>query len=78
MSTELQVNVLSNEKYMSVDTNFERHIFDLNTQIEMLSSHADKLDYLVAIGSGLLCAMMDILLVGEFDLAGDVILLMRK
>ena len=68
MSTELQVNVLSNEKYMTVDTNFERHIFDLNTQIEMLSSHADKLDYLVAIGSGLLCAMMDILLVGEFDL----------
>lgn len=35
----------------------------------MLLSHTDKLDYLVAIASGLLCGMMDILLVGEFDLA---------
>lgn len=69
MSTELQVKVLSDEKYIAARTDFESHIYDLDAQIDMLSNHADKLDYLVAIASGLLCGMMDILLVGEFDLA---------
>jgi len=69
MSTELQVSILSDETYMMAGKDIEQQIYDLDTQIEMLSSHADKLDYLVAIASGLLCGMMDILLVGEFDLA---------
>ncbi|MBQ7918736.1 MAG: hypothetical protein IJ324_02175 [Lachnospiraceae bacterium] len=69
LSTELQIKLLSDEKYIAAGTDFERHIYDLDAQIDMLSSHADKLDYLVAIASGLLCGMMDILLVGEFDLA---------
>lgn len=69
MNTELQVKVLTDEKYISAGTDLERHIFDLDSQIDMLSSHADKWDYMVAIASGLLCGMMDILLVGEFDLS---------
>lgn len=35
----------------------------------MISSHADKVDYLVAIASGVLCSMLDVLLVGDFNLS---------
>ena len=31
---------------------FEQTIFDLNSQIDVLSSQADSLDYIVAIASG--------------------------
>ena len=44
MSTELQVKVLSDERYVVAGTDFERHIYDLDAQIDMISSHADKLD----------------------------------
>lgn len=47
----------------------ESVIFDLNSQIEILSSKADKWDCLVALGSGIVCGMVDILWVGEFSLA---------
>ncbi len=68
MTEELQVEVFLNKKYISAGTDIEKHIYDLDSEIDTLSSHADKCDYLVAIASGLLCGMMDILLVGEFDL----------
>lgn len=45
-----------------------KNIFDLNCQIDLLSSHADKYDYMIAAGSGLLCGIADILWVGEFSL----------
>lgn len=35
----------------------------------MLSSKADKWDYLLAVGSGIACGMMDILWTGDFSLA---------
>ena len=50
-------------------TNIEQTIFELDNQIKMLSSEADKLDYLLSVGSGVLCGMLDILWVGDFDLA---------
>ncbi len=43
-------------------------IFDLDNQIDLLSSHADTLDCLVSIGSGVLCGLLDILWVGSFSL----------
>lgn len=43
-------------------------IYDLNSQIDLLSSKADRLDYLVSIGSGVLSGLLDILWVGEFNL----------
>lgn len=43
-------------------------IYDLDCKIKMLSSRADKLDYCVAAASGILCSMLDILLVGDFKL----------
>jgi hypothetical protein len=40
----------------------------LESQIDLLSSQADKFDYLVSVGSGLLCGLLDILWVGGFSL----------
>lgn len=57
-------NCIGSQKF-----NFDKIIYDLNSQIELLSSHADKLDYIVAIASGIVCGILDILWVGEFDLA---------
>lgn len=37
--------------------------------MDLLSSHADNLDYIVAIASGVACSLLDILWVGEFNLA---------
>ena len=53
----------------SQEFDFDKTIYDLNSQIELLSSHADNLDYVVAIASGIACGLLDILWVGEFDLA---------
>ena len=40
---------------------FDKIIYDLNSQIELLSSQADNLDYVVAIASGIVCGLLDIL-----------------
>ena len=52
----------------SKDFDFDKIIFDLDEEIDLLSSQADNLDYLIAIASGLTCALLDILWIGEFDL----------
>ena len=53
-----------------VGANFDldQLIYDLDNQIELLSSQADTLDYLISVASGILCGMLDILWVGEFSL----------
>lgn len=43
-------------------------IYDLESQIEFLTSQSDSIDYLVSISSGVLCGMLDVLWVGEFSL----------
>ena len=53
----------------SKEFDFDKAIYDLNSQIELLSSRADNLDYVVAIASGIACGLLDILWVGGFDLA---------
>lgn len=57
-----------NEMETNSEYDLDRIIFDLDSQIELLSSQADKLDYLVSIASGLLCGCLDVLWVGEFNL----------
>ena len=54
----------------AVGTNYDldQIIYDLDNQIELLSSQADTLDYLISVASGILCGMLDILWVGEFSL----------
>ncbi|RIY28151.1 hypothetical protein CJI52_01020, partial [Bifidobacteriaceae bacterium WP022] len=61
--------LLSNQEVHPTEVNeFESIIFNLDSQIDMLSSKADKWDCLVALGSGVVCAMMDILWTKEFSL----------
>lgn len=53
----------------SPEFDFDQVIFDLNSQIDLLSNQADGLDYIIAVASGIACGLMDILWVGDFDLA---------
>lgn len=46
----------------------DKIICDLDGQVELLSTQADKLDYLLSIASGVLCGMLDSLWVGEYSL----------
>jgi len=66
---EIVVKVISSIDEPKYTYDFDRAIFDLNDQIDLLTSKADTLDYLVSAASGLLCAAVDILWVGEFDLS---------
>lgn len=66
---ELQVKLVpNNEMAIANKYYFDKIIFDLDSQVDLLSSQADKYDYLVSVGSGILCGLLDILWVGEFNL----------
>lgn len=60
---ELQVTASPPKRY-----DLDQVIFDLDSQIDLLQSHADSLDYVVAISSGVLCALLDTLWTGTFSL----------
>lgn len=64
---ELEVKPYSEMNYAG-EYDIDRIIFDLNSKVDMLSSQADRLDYIVAIASGIVCGMLDILWTGDFDL----------
>lgn len=66
---ELQIKLVpNNEMAATNEFDFDKIIFDLDSQVDLLSSQADKYDYLLSVGSGILCSMLDILWVGEFSL----------
>lgn len=67
VKNDVSVEVISDIETLAM-TNYEQAIFDLNHQIDLLSSHADNLDYLVAVASGLLYGALDIVWTGEFSL----------
>lgn len=67
MKNEIQVNVIT-ESELVANPDYERTLYELDQEIDMLSSHADKLDYFVAVASGLICGMIDFLWVGDFNL----------
>lgn len=66
--TELQIKLTPYDQSIINNYNLDQIICDLNGQLKLLSSNADQLDYLVSVGSGILCGMLDILWVGEFSL----------
>ena len=63
---DLQVEVIGESKLASTD--IEKSLFDLNMQIDSMSNKADCLDYFVAVASGIVCSLMDMLWVGEFNI----------
>lgn len=67
---KIKIELITDPAELTIGVNdFESIIYDLNAQIEMLSSKVDKWDCLVALGSGIVCGMMDIFWTGEFSLA---------
>ena len=69
---KLEVSLIPSQNISSTinsEYDFDRIIFDLDNKIDLLSSQADVADYLISIGSGVLCGVLDILWTGEFDLA---------
>lgn len=67
---KIKIEIVTDPAELTIGVNdIESIILDLNSQIEMLSSKADKWDCLVALGSGVVCGMMDIFWTGEFSLA---------
>lgn len=67
MKDKLEVKVVSDVEIIA-DTDFEKVIHDLDSELYLMSSHTDKLDCYVAAASGLLCVMLDVLWVGDFSL----------
>lgn len=66
---KLQIELMPQEKALKdPQYDLDRIIFDLDQELDSLTNHADELDYLIAIASGVLCSMLDILWVGEFSL----------
>lgn len=64
----LEINLSQYPLLQDDNLNFETIGFDYEDKIYLLSSHADKIDYVIAAGSGLLCGLLDILWVGEFNI----------
>lgn len=50
---------------------FDNIIYDLDSEIDLLSSQADNYDYLVSLGSGILSELLDILIYGRVFSAKD-------
>lgn len=46
----------------------EKKLAELNENIDKLTNHADGIDYTIAVGSGVLAGLIDVLFVGEFSL----------
>lgn len=65
-SCEITANII--EMSQIADTDFEKALYNVENEVESLSSQADRLDYFVAISSGLLCGLLDVLWVGDFSL----------
>ena len=53
--------VIINNSKIITNTDYEKSLFEISSKLDMLLSHADKLDYFIAVASGLLCGMMDVL-----------------
>ena len=63
----IKVEVIDNPEIVA-STDYEQSLFEIDKVIDQLSAHADNLDYFVAVASGILCGMLDILWTGNFDL----------
>lgn len=57
-----------NDAGVNAEYDLNKIIYDLDSQIDLLSSHADQFDYLVLIGCGMLCGALDFLWDGELSL----------
>lgn len=62
----IKCELISDDEFIgSSEFDFDKIIFDLNSQIDLLSNKTDCLDYIVAIASGIVCGILDILWVPD-------------
>ena len=66
-NSNVEIDLYSEDSFKT-EYDLYKIIFDLDNQIDLLSNQADSVDYLVSVGSGLLCGLLDILWVGDFSL----------
>lgn len=67
-STEEQTQILNSIKSIEAQQELiEGKIEELNQKIDRLTNHADGMDYMIAVGAGVLSALIDSFFVGEFD-----------
>lgn len=68
--SEIKVSIETTNQLLLQDNSLEIDslIFNVHSGIELLTPKADKIDYLIAVASGLLCGALDVLWVGELDL----------
>ena len=67
ISSNIEVSVITQQEVMaSVD--IRESICNYEKEIAKMSVDADKLDYAVAIASGIICGIIDIIKIGELDL----------
>lgn len=66
MNDKIDINIIKGSTLANTD--YEKTLFEYCKKSEEFKSQADKYDYFVAMASGVLCAILDILWVGEFDL----------
>lgn len=62
---DIVVEVLDESSLASVD--IQQSLFDINQRIEQPKSKADQWDYYLSIASGIVCGMLDVIWVGDFD-----------
>lgn len=65
---EIEIEIVGEDRPNAYEE-LERRIREIDEKLDMLSVKADKADYIVAAASGLLCGLIDVFFVGEFDLA---------
>lgn len=62
---DIVVEILDESSIASID--IQQSLFDINQQIEQSKSKADQWDYYLSIASGIVCGMLDVIWVGDFD-----------
>ena len=62
---DIVVEVLDESSLASID--IQQSLFDINHRIEQSKSKADQWDYYLSIASGIVCGMLDVFWVGDFD-----------
>ena len=69
INDKLQLNVVPYDQWKgNRQYDLDYILYDLDSQLDSLSN-ADSVDYIIAAASGILCAMLDILWVGDLDLS---------
>ena len=64
---EEEINAVEKASLAEIEKLSDR-VAVLNKEIDTLTNHADKTDYIVAVASGFLCGLLDSFFVGQFSL----------